>query len=70
MGRIDELSDFEMISFALFDRFQSVFCRIINAFPCVLKYVDIIFLVLNQLELTNSVNCRMLCLPYDSLKNV
>ena len=27
---------------------QSVFCRIINAFPCVLKVVDIIFLVFNH----------------------
>ena len=45
-----------------------VFCRIINAFPCVLKDVDIIFLVFNQLELTNSVNIRVLLLPYDSYK--
>ena len=46
---------------------QSIFCRIINAFPCVLKDVDIIFLVCNQLELTNSVNIRLLSLPYDIL---
>ena len=46
---------------------QSVFCRIIHAFPCVLKDVDIIFLVFYQLELTNSVNFRMLSLSYDSL---
>ena len=49
---------------------HAVFCRIINAFPCVLKDVDIIFFVFNQLELTNSVNFRVLILPYDSLYNV
>ena len=31
------------------------------------KRVDIIFVVFNQLELTNSVNFRTLSLPYDSL---
>ena len=46
---------------------HSVFCRIINAFPRVLKDVYIIFLVFNRLELTNSVNFRMLSLPYDNL---
>ena len=46
---------------------QSVFCRIINAFPRVLKDVDIIFLVLYQLELTNSVNFRILSLPYSCI---
>ena len=41
---------------------HSVFCHIINAFPCVLKDVDIIFLVFNQLELTNLVNfCMLIC---------
>ena len=43
------------------------FLPFINAFPCVLKDVDIIVLVFNQLELTNSVNFRMLNLLYDSL---
>ena len=37
---------------------QSVFCRIINAFPYVLKDVDTIVLVFNQLELTDFVNFR------------
>ena len=46
---------------------HSVFCCIINAFPCVLKDADIIFLIFNQLELTNSVNFRMVSLPYYSL---
>ena len=46
---------------------QSVVCPIINAFSCVLKDVYIIFLVFNQLKLTNSVNFYMLSLPYDSL---
>ena len=42
-----------------------VFLSYYNAFPCVLKDVDIIifFFAFNQLELTNSVNFRMLSLP-------
>ena len=39
--------------------FHSVFCHIINAFPCALKDVDINFLVFNQLEMTNSFNFSM-----------
>ena len=46
---------------------RAVFCRIIIVFPCVLKDVDNVFFVFNQLELTISVNFRMLILPYDNL---
>ena len=39
-----------------------------NALPCVLKDVDVIYLlVFNQLEFTNSVKLRILNLPYDGL---
>ena len=43
------------------------FCRIINAFPRVLKDVDIIFLLNNWNWYTSSINFRMFGVPYDSL---
>ena len=61
------LNNYRLYIFKNYILCHSVFCRIINAFPCVLKDVDIIFLIFNQLQLTNSVNFRMLSLPYDSL---
>ena len=61
------LNNYRLYIFKKFTLSKSVFCRIINAFPFVLKDVDIIFLVVYQLELTNSVNFRILSLPYSSL---
>ena len=61
------LNTYRLYIFKTYTLWHSVFLRIINAFPCVLKDVDIIFVVLNALELTNSDNFRMLSLPYYSL---
>ena len=54
------LNNYRLYIFKKYTLCHSVFCHIINAFPCILKDVDIIFLVFNQLELTNSVKFRML----------
>ena len=48
----EQAKQLPVVSLKKYTLCQSVFCRNINAFSCVLKDVDIIFLVFNQLELT------------------
>ena len=56
-----------LVYFQKYTLCRAVFYHIVNALPCFLKDVDIIFFVFNQLKSTTSVNFRMLILPYDSL---
>ena len=46
--------------------YHAVLCRIINAFPHVLKMMILISKPFKQLELTNSIYFRMFSLPYGS----